>query len=107
MSGEPTIYVDFNRRDPKVAGRFYASLHRFEEPELGSMVRATDFDEFDVEARISAIDYYDGVVILDIEDAVSRQDHAAAEVKVFGRSEEDGDRVHLTSDHLDLESLPV
>lgn len=66
MTWTPAIYVDFNRRDPRRANRFYASLHRIEYPELGRHVRATDYEEFDVEAVIVGIDHLSGLVVLDV-----------------------------------------
>jgi hypothetical protein len=63
MAGRQKIYVDFTIRDPD--GRLYvARLEEFSPPpELGLVFTATDFDEFDVECQVVAIDHDNGRVL--------------------------------------------
>lgn len=62
MPGLPRIYVNFSTRDPE--GRFYvARLSRFSDPvRLSQPFIGTDFDQFEVECVVLAIDYVHGRV---------------------------------------------
>lgn len=53
------VYVDFSRRDP--AGRLYlANLDRLPMAALGQRFIGTDYDEFEVECEVLAIDHAAG-----------------------------------------------
>lgn len=106
MTGTPTIYVDFNRRDPRRPYRFYASLHRIQDAELAQRVRASDYEEFDVEAVIVGIDHLNGLVMLDLVDESSMgEDARRMRIEPF-TSPPDG-QLHrdVTVDHADLEPI--
>lgn len=57
MTGRQKIYVDFTVRDPE--GRYYAAQRSAFSPlpQLGLVFVATDFDEFEVECEVVAIQY--------------------------------------------------
>lgn len=87
MSGDPSIFVDFSRRD--LEGRFYlVRLGAFDhKPELGEEFIATDLEEFDgIRCEVLGVDLRDGRVYYrpmnptDVPGTAPRSDEAGATV---------------------------